>query len=311
MSTPQNGPAQLAARRALVDAIPSVRRIDAEQVEAADGRAADPVLRDLRFYRGLTDVRLRTSREAEWGVYLAESSKVVRRALATGHEPVSFLMSDKWAEDLADVLRSHPQTPAYVAEDAVLEGLTGFHLHRGALAVMRRPAPVPVERVLDGARRVAILEDVVDHTNVGAIFRSAAALDVDAVLITPRCADPLYRRSIRVSMGTVFQVPWARLDSWPADLSLLRERGFTTAALALSEDAVTLDRLGHTAPQRLALVLGTEGHGLRPQTLAAVDEHVIIPMSHAVDSLNVAAASAVAFWETRPRESAEEDGARP
>ena len=311
MSTPQNGPAQLAARRALVDAIPSVRRIDAEQVEAADGRAADPVLRDLRFYRGLTDVRLRTSREAEWGVYLAESSKVVRRALAAGHEPISFLMSDKWAADLADVLRSHPRVPAYVAEDAVLEGLTGFHLHRGALAVMRRPAPVPVERVLDGARRVAILEDVVDHTNVGAIFRSAAALGVDAVLISPRCADPLYRRSIRVSMGTVFQVPWARLSSWPADLTLLRERGFTTAALALSEEAVTLDRLGRAAPQRLALVLGTEGHGLRPETLAAVDAHVIIPMSHAVDSLNVAAASAVAFWETRPGDAEPTRDGRP
>ncbi|WP_420066410.1 TrmH family RNA methyltransferase [Rothia kristinae] len=299
MSTPQNGPAQLAARRALVDGIPSVRRIEAEQVEAADGRAADPVLRDLRFYRGLTDVRLRTSREAEWGVYLAESSKVVRRALAAGHEPVSFLMSDKWAEDLADVLRSHPQTPAYVAEDAVLEGLTGFHLHRGALAVMRRPAPVPVERVLDGARRVAILEDVVDHTNVGALIRSAAAMGVDAVLVTPRCADPLYRRAIRVSMGAVFQVPWTRIESWPESINTLQDAGFVVAGMTLGAGTITLDELVAEEHEKLALVFGSEGPGLTQATEQRLDRRVTIPMMGGVDSLNVAAASAVVFYATR------------
>ena len=299
MSTPQNGPAQLAARRALVDGIPSVRRIEAEQVEAADGRAADPVLRDLRFYRGLTDVRLRTSREAEWGVYLAESSKVVRRALAAGHEPVSFLLSDKWAEDLADVLRSHPQTPAYVAEDAVLEGLTGFHLHRGALAVMRRPAPVPVERVLDGARRVAILEDVVDHTNVGALIRSAAAMGVDAVLVTPRCADPLYRRAIRVSMGAVFQVPWTRIESWPESINTLQDAGFVVAGMTLGAGTITLDELVAEEHEKLALVFGSEGPGLTQATEQRLDRRVTIPMMGGVDSLNVAAASAVVFYATR------------
>ena len=182
-----------------------------------------------------------------------------------------------------------------------LEQVTGFHLHRGALAAMARPAPQPLEQLLQGASRVAILEDIVDHTNVGAIFRSAAALDVDAVLVTPRCADPLYRRSIRVSMGTVFQVPWARLESWPADLQTLHELGFKSAALALEEDSLTLEELSARWDEKLALILGTEGHGLSPRTLAACDDTVMIPMSHGVDSLNVAAASAVAFWETRPR----------
>nr|WP_232620711.1 RNA methyltransferase [Rothia kristinae] len=257
------------------------------------------MLRDLRFYRGLTDVRLRTSREAEWGVYLAESSKVVRRALAAGHEPVSFLMSDKWAEDLADVLRSHPQTPAYVAEDAVLEGLTGFHLHRGALAVMRRPAPVPVERVLDGARRVAILEDVVDHTNVGALIRSAAAMGVDAVLVTPRCADPLYRRAIRVSMGAVFQVPWTRIESWPESINTLQDAGFVVAGMTLGAGTITLDELVAEEHEKLALVFGSEGPGLTQATEQRLDRRVTIPMMGGVDSLNVAAASAVVFYATR------------
>lgn len=182
-----------------------------------------------------------------------------------------------------------------------LEQVTGFHLHRGALAAMARPAPQPLQELLSGARRVAILEDIVDHTNVGAIFRSAAALDVDAVLVTPRCADPLYRRSIRVSMGTVFQVPWARLQSWPADLQTLHELGFRSAAMALEEDSLSLDELAARGDEKLALILGTEGHGLSPRTLAACNDTVMIPMSHGVDSLNVAAASAVAFWETRPR----------
>lgn len=254
----------------------------------------------LRYYTQLTDVKLRSAMEPQWGIYIAESSKVIRRALSAGHQPVSFLMSEKWADDLADVLRAHPDTPAYVGSEELLEQVTGFHLHRGALAAMARPAPQPLEQLLRGASRVAILEDIVDHTNVGAIFRSAAALNVDAVLVTPRCADPLYRRSIRVSMGTVFQVPWARLESWPDNLQTLHELGFKSAALALKEDSLTLEELSARRDEKLALILGTEGHGLSFRTLAACDDTVMIPMSHGVDSLNVAAASAVAFWETRP-----------
>ena len=298
---PQYGPEDLARRRELVDGIPSVRRIGAEDLDAADARSEQRVRRDLRFYRGLTDVRLRTSREAEWGVYLAESSKVLRRALRAGHEPVSFLMSDKWAADLEDVLRAHPEVPAYVGEEPVLEGLTGFHLHRGALAVMRRPRPLTARDLVAGTRRLAVLEDVVDHTNLGAIFRCAAALGVEGVLISPSCADPLYRRSLRVSMGTVFDIPWARSEDWAEDLRMLRQEGFTTAALALSEDALSMERLGSEDHERLALLLGSEGHGLSPKTLREVDLTVMIPMAGQVDSLNVAAAAAVAFWETRPR----------
>lgn len=255
----------------------------------------------LRYYTQLTDVKLRSAMEPQWGIYIAESSKVIRRALSAGHQPVSFLMSEKWADDLADVLRAHPDIPAYVGSEELLEQVTGFHLHRGALAAMARPAPQPLEQLLRGASRVAILEDIVDHTNVGAIFRSAAALNVDAVLVTPRCADPLYRRSIRVSMGTVFQVPWARLESWPDNLQTLHELGFKSAALALKEDSLTLEELSARRDEKLALILGTEGHGLSFRTLAACDDTVMIPMSHGVDSLNVAAASAVAFWETRTR----------
>ncbi|WP_431695609.1 TrmH family RNA methyltransferase [Kocuria rhizophila] len=258
---------------------------------------ADPRVVD---YTSLTDVSLRRKLEPERGLYLAESSKVLRRALDAGHRPRSFFMAEKWVDGLRDVLEAH-DVPVYVGSDEVLEQITGFHLHRGAMAAMHRPAPLPLENVLASARRVAILEDIVDHTNVGAIFRSAAALDVDAVLVTPRCADPLYRRAVRVSMGTVFQVPWVRLEHWTADLQRVKDAGFLTAALALSEDAVTVDALAAEHPEKLALILGTEGQGLGAATLHHADRDVIIPMSHGVDSLNVAAASAVAFWETRPR----------
>lgn len=258
---------------------------------------ADPRVAD---YTSLTDVSLRRKLEPERGLYLAESSKVLRRALDAGHRPRSFFMAEKWVDGLRDVLEAH-DVPVYVGTDEVLEQITGFHLHRGAMAAMHRPAPLPLENVLASARRVAILEDIVDHTNVGAIFRSAAALDVDAVLVTPRCADPLYRRAVRVSMGTVFQVPWVRLEHWTADLQRVKDAGFLTAALALSEDAVKVDTLAAEHPEKLALILGTEGQGLGAATLHHADRHVVIPMSHGVDSLNVAAASAVAFWETRPR----------
>jgi tRNA G18 (ribose-2'-O)-methylase SpoU len=198
----------------------------------------------------------------------------------------------------------------FVAEEPVLRAITGFHLHRGALAAMHRPPLAPVAEVLAGARggagarRVAVLEDIVDHTNVGAMFRSAAALGVDAVLVTPRCADPLYRRSVRVSMGTVFQVPWTRLDSWPGGVADLQGAGFTVAALALSDDSMSLDDFAASpavtaASSKVALVLGTEGDGLARGTVEAADVVVRIPMAGGVDSLNVAAASAVAFWATR------------
>lgn len=261
----------------------------------------DPGDERLADYLRLTDVALRRLLDTERGLYLAESEKVVRRALAAGHRPRSFLMSEKWLEPMADLVAEFESSgvPVYVGADPVIIELTGFHLHRGAIASMHRPAPRPVSEVLAGARRVVILEDTVDHTNVGAVFRSAAALGTDAILVTPRCADPLYRRAIRVSMGAVFQVPWARIDPWPGGIATLREAGFVVAALALGDDAISLDAVAADAPERLVLVLGTEGDGLRRGTLAACDLAVTIPMAHGVDSLNVAAASAVAMWALR------------
>lgn len=255
-------------------------------------------------YTRLTDVVLRARHEPSKGLYIAESSNVIRRAIAAGHRPRSFLMAPRWVESMSDVLEhvgagEAGDIPVYVAEEAVLETLTGFHLHRGALAAMHRPALAPVTEVVANARRVAIFEDVVDHTNVGAAFRSAAALGVDAVLVTPRCADPLYRRSVRVSMGTVFQVPWTRIEEWPDGVGSLQELGFTVAALALAEHAVPLDDVVADPPERLAWVLGTEGDGLSRGAVEAADLVVRIPMAGGVDSLNVAAAAAVAFWATR------------
>lgn len=289
MKPKQLSPEQIAERAERVWALPNARAL-AEAPET-----------ETRYYTSLTDVKLRSQKEPEWGIYIAESSKVIRRALAAGHRPLSLILSEKWADDLYDVLSAHPEVPAYIGTEAELEAVTGFALHRGALAAMARPEPLALEYLLENVQRVAILEDIVDHTNVGAIFRSAAALNVDLVLVTPRCADPLYRRSIRVSMGTVFQVPWARLESWPHALDTLHGAGFVTAALALKEDSLTLTQLAEKRPEKLALILGTEGHGLAPSTLAKTQHTVIIPMSHGVDSLNVAAASAVAFWETRPQ----------
>ena len=264
----------------------------------------DPRLAD---YVSLTDVALRRRTEPERGLYVAESEKVIRRALAAGHRPRSFLMAARWLTDLTDVVAQAREggIPVYAGDHDVIETLTGFHLHRGALAAMQRPVLPPVRELLAGARRVLVLEDIVDHTNVGACFRSAAALGVDAVLVTPRCADPLYRRSVRVSMGTVFQVPWTRIEPWPrGGPEVLREHGFTVAAFALADDAVTLDALAADPPERLALVLGTEGDGLTRHTIAAADLAVRIPMAGGVDSLNVAAACAVALWALRPGGSA-------
>lgn len=259
----------------------------------------------LDAFANLTDVALRQRKDVETGTYVAESSLVVRRAFEAGHRIESFLLAERWLDGLHDVIeavqRPGAPAPVFVGDDAVLEELTGFHLHRGALAIVHRPALPALADLVAGARRVAVLEDVTDHTNVGAVFRNAAALGVDAVLVSPRCADPLYRRAVRVSMGGVFSVPWTRATSWPGDLAALHDAGFTVAALALEDDAVTLDEFAAAAPERLALVLGTEGAGLTTEAVAASDVVVRIPMTRDVDSLNVAAASAVAFWATKPR----------
>ena len=254
----------------------------------------------LGDYANLTDVALRRRTEPEGGLYIAESPKVISRALAAGHRPRSVLVLEQWLDGLEPLLADH-DVPVFVGESALLENLTGFNLHRGALAAMHRPELVPVEELLKDARRVVVLEDIVDHTNVGAIFRSVAGLGADAVLVTPRCADPLYRRSVRVSMGTVLQVPWTRLPDWPLGAEQLRAAGFHIAALALSHRAESLDEFAAHVPDRVAIVLGTEGDGLSAAALDAADTVVTIPMMHGVDSLNVASASAVALYALRVR----------
>jgi tRNA G18 (ribose-2'-O)-methylase SpoU len=260
---------------------------------------SDPRLGD---YANLTDVALRRRTEPEGGLYIAESPKVIGRALTAGHVPRSVLVLEKWLPELDTLLAGH-DVPVFVGEPGLLQSLTGFDLHRGALAAMHRPALRPVAELLRDARRVVVLEDIVDHTNVGAIFRSAAGLGADAVLVTPRCADPLYRRSVRVSMGTVLQVPWTRLPEWPLGAEQLREAGFHIAALALSDEAVELDTFADDPPERVAIVLGAEGDGLSTAALNAADTVVTIPMLHNVDSLKVASASAVALYALRLRRS--------
>ncbi|MBA8816201.1 tRNA G18 (ribose-2'-O)-methylase SpoU [Microbacterium halimionae] len=264
------------------------------QVEhVSDG--SDPRLAD---YRDLTDVVLRRVLEPEGGLYIAESAKVIARALRAGHTPRSVLVQEKWLPDIETLLPD--ETTVYVVEPEVAEDLTGYAVHRGALASMHRPVIDSVADVVRGARLVVVLDDIVDHTNVGAAFRAAAGLGADAVLISPRCADPLYRRSVRVSMGTVFQVPWTRLPEWPIAASELHDAGFHIAALALSERAVGLEEFALSPPPAVAVVLGSEGDGLSRHALAAADTIVTIPMFGGVDSLNVAAASAVALWALRP-----------
>ena len=258
----------------------------------------------LDDYSRLTDVALRRVSEPAGGLYIAESTKVIARAIEAGHRPRSVLLEKRWLTDVEPLLSGFDDVPVFVGDASVLEQLTGYHLHRGALAAMHRPELPPVAAVLADARRVVVLEDVVDHTNVGAIFRSVAGLGADAVLVTPRCADPLYRRSVRVSMGTVLQVPWTRLPPWPHAAQLLHDAGFTIAALALDDRAITLDAFAANAPERIALVLGTEGDGLSRRALASADAVVTIPMLHGVDSLNVASASAVALYAVRAGEPA-------
>ncbi len=259
--------------------------------------ADDPALHD---YVALTDMALRTRREPAEGLFVAEGEKVIRRALAAGYRMRSLLLEEKWLPQLADVVEQ-VEAPVHLAGLDVLEQVTGYSVHRGALAAMqRRPLPDP-QQLLTGARRVVVLEDITNHTNVGAVFRAAAGLGVDAVLVTPRCADPLYRRSVKVSMGAVFAVPWTRLSHWPDGVDDLRAAGLTTVALALREDAVDLRSLAAAPPDRMALLLGTEGDGLASSTVAAADVVVRIPMAGGIDSLNVAAAAAVAFWATAAR----------
>ena len=254
----------------------------------------DPRLGD---YVRLRDVQLRTKLESERGIYLAEGEKVVRRAVDAGHRPRSFLMAPRWLDGLADVLDSS-DAPCFVLDESRIERLTGFHVHRGALAALERPAPVPASEVLAKARRVVVVEDLVDHTNIGAVFRNVGALGFDAVLLSPRCADPFYRRSIKVAMGAVFQLPHARLDDWYAAPALLREAGFTTYAMTLAPDAVPLTDV-ETDVERLAVVVGGEGHGLSEHWQRKADVRVTIPMADGIDSLNVAASVAVACWHLR------------
>lgn len=272
-------------------------------------------------YTNLTEIQLRNRLEPERGLFIAESPKVIDRALAAGREPISLLVEEPWIEGMSqtfDVVdkRWGTDIPVYVASPEQLRQLTGYRLHRGALSAMRRWPLPSVEETCRDARRVAVMENIVDHTNVGALMRSAAALDVDAVLVTPSCGDPLYRRAARVSMGTVFQIPWTRIGGddkhfWPRrGLEELRSLGFTTVAMALSDDSISLDELTrrlNNSPEsadhidKLALIFGTEGDGLSRHTIAGADLTVKIPMSHSVDSLNVAASSAVAFYATSPK----------
>lgn len=258
---------------------------------------------ELDPYARLTQNQLRNRLEPEKGIFIAESPKVINRALDAGYKPVSLLMERKQITGpAAGILSRCGDAPVYTADREMLAELTGFELTRGVLCAFRRPAPRPVEELCKNARRVAVLEGIVDSTNVGAIFRSAAALNMDAVLINPSCCDPLCRRAVRVSMGTVFQVPWGQLGETPADwpekgMDILHSLGFKTAAMALSDRSVSIDDEQLAKEPKLAIVLGTEGDGLAAGTIASCDYTVKIPMSHGVDSLNVAAASAVAFWQ--------------
>ena len=263
----------------------------------------------LDVFARLTQAQLRSRLEPEKGVFIAESPKVIARALDAGLLPLSLLMERRKIEGPAQEIlaRCPADTPVYTADRDILTALTGYQLTRGVLAAFHRPAMPGVEVLCRDARRVAVLENIVDSTNIGAIFRSAAALHIDAVLVTPSCCDPLCRRAVRVSMGTVFQVPWTRIGAEPADwpiagLAWLKALGFKTAALALTDRSVSIDDPALMAEPRLALVLGTEGDGLTADTIAHCDYTARIPMSHGVDSLNVAAASAVAFWQLRARD---------
>lgn len=259
---------------------------------------------ELDLFVRLTGAQLRNKLEPDKGIFIAESPTVIKVALDSGCEPVSLLTDEKLIRtgSVQEILDRIGDVPVLVAKREVLTGLTGFELTRGALCAMKRPRPIPPEELLKDARRVAVLESITDSTNIGAVFRSAAALGVDAVLVTPSCCDPLCRRAVRVSMGTVFQVPFAKIGVTPADwpdggLAQLKSFGFKTCAMALLDDSVSIDDPRLMGEERLAIILGTEGDGLTKTTVAQCDYTVKIPMSHGVDSLNVASAGAVAFWQ--------------
>jgi tRNA G18 (ribose-2'-O)-methylase SpoU len=250
------------------------------------------------MFTELRDVQLRTAMESQLGVYIAEGEKVIRRAVAAGHQPHSFLLAPRWAESLEDVLAGF-DVPCHVLDEDEIESITGFHVHRGALAAFERPEAVPIADLLTGARRIVVVEDLVDHMNVGSVFRNAAALGFDGVVLSPRCADPFYRRSIKVAMGAVFSLPHARLDDWYAAPEVLREAGFTTYAMTLARDAVPL----HTVDPALrsAVIVGSEGPGLTEHWEREADVRVTIPMVEGIDSLNVAASVAIACWHFAPK----------
>lgn len=262
---------------------------------------------EVAVFTHLTEAQLRNRREPEKGIFIAESPKVIKQALDAGCVPISFLMERKHIQGQAkELICRCGDTPVYTADREVLESLTGYTLTRGILCAMHRPKLPDVEEVCTLAHRVVVLENIVDSTNIGAIFRSAAALHMDGILLTPSCCDPLCRRAARVSMGTVFQIPWTRIgdsaDQWPQPgLDRLRNLGFKTAAMALQNNSVSIDDPQLISEDRLAIILGTEGDGLSAHTISDCDYTVCIPMSHGVDSLNVAAASAVAFWQLRRR----------
>lgn len=254
-------------------------------------------------YTRLTEAMLRNRLESEKGIFIAESPKVISLALKCGITPVSMLTSENHIHGSAkEVIENCGDIPIYTADGEILEKITGFKLTRGVLCAMKRPVQKSPEEICKNASRIAVMENIADSTNIGAIFRSAAALDVDAVLCTPSCCDPLCRRAVRVSMGTVFQIPWTYIDDWESSgISKLKSMGFTTVSMALTDDSVSLDDKALKNKDKLAIILGTEGDGLLESTVAKSDITVRIPMSHGVDSLNVAAASAVAFWELRKR----------
>ena len=262
---------------------------------------------ELDVYIRLTGAQLRAKKENGEGIFIAESPTVIEVAMEGGCEPISILTDERLVAsgEVERLIKRHPDIPIYTATRETLTALTGFELTRGALAAMRRPQPKTVEEVLRGARRVAVLEEVCDSTNIGAIFRSAAALGIDAVLITPTCCDPLCRRAVRVSMGTVFLIPFAKIGDtpadWPKDIERLKSLGFKTAAMALTDNSVSIDDENLMKEEKIAVILGTEGHGLSKETIEKSDYTVKIPMYHGVDSLNVAAAAAVAFWQLRSK----------
>lgn len=258
---------------------------------------------DLDVYARLTQAQLRNRRNADQGIFIAESPKVINLALKSDCTPLSLLMERKHITgDGAQIIENCPEIPVYTADREVLSSLTGYELTRGVLCAMRRPAPLSPAQVCENAKRIAVLDGIVDSTNIGAIFRSAAALGMDGILLTRTCCDPLMRRTVRVSMGTVFQIPWAYFNNnCPDWQAYLKQFGFKTAAMALNDKAISIEDPNLCNEEKLAIVLGTEGDGLATKTIEDCDYNVIIPMYHEVDSLNVAAASAVAFWQLRKK----------